>query len=208
MKIVILGANGKVGSQVTALLLQRGHTVTAGVHKRSDNVPSDATLATLDITSHASLTELITGADAVVCALSSWKVPSHDVLSTTMKALIPAMEIAGISRIVSISGDVARTPNDTPSLIIRLFHLWKFGTVDKVVTDSESHLRQLYESNLDWTVIRPAVMTSSTNAAYTLQDKHPIVPFIPRAAVAASIADLIESGEHAREAPFIARGTR
>lgn len=203
MKILILGANGNVGSRVTRELIARGHTVIAGIHTQKNNLPKEVTATTIAINDPASLAASMAGVDAVVCALSSWHAPHHNVLSTAMHAVIPAMHHAGVQRIVSISGDVARAPGEAPSFFTRLFHLLAFGAIKKIVLDSEDHIRQLYESNLDWTVIRPTAMTSAVSPRYKLQKTHPSSLFIPRAAVVASIADLIESGDHLHEAPFI-----
>ena len=203
MNVVVLGANGRVGSRVVSELLARGHTVTAGVHKNRDNVPAGATIIPVDINDTASINKLLRGADAVVCALSSWSSPNSNVLSTAMRGVIPAMHVASITRIVSISGDIARLPAEKPPLLIRLFHALKIGFIRKVVDDSETHLRQLSESSLAWTVIRPGIMTSSKNSNYILKPKHPLGLFIPRAAVVTSIVDLVESNSHLRQAPFI-----
>ncbi len=204
MKVVILGANGRVGSRVARTLIEHGHEVIAGVYKNTNAVPPQATIVEIDIHDQAAMTHMMNGADAVVCALSSWQAPNHDVLSTAMKVVIPAMEQAHVKRIVSISGDVARLPGESSNLFVKLFHMVAFGTVKAVVKDSEDHLRQLYDSDLDWTVIRPTAMSSSDSASYQFRNTHPIAMAIPRAAVVASIVDLIEHGDHIHEAPFIA----
>lgn len=203
MNILILGANGHVGSQVAGELLTRGHTVLAAVHKNSDKVPADAQIVHVDVQDEAALVDVLQGADAVVCALSSWHEPQHDVLSTAMRSVIPAMERAGVARIVTISGDVARVPDETPSLMTKMFHAVAFGAVRAVVEDSEDHVCQLHESTLNWTAIRPTPMTSSRRTSYHLQPTHPWSLSVPRAAVVQAIADLVESGKYARQAPFV-----
>ena len=204
MKVLILGANGRVGSRVAEKLLEAGHTVKAVVHKSKENVPVEAKIVTVDIHDRSALAHELANVDAVVCALSSWKAPHHDVLSTAMKSVISAMEQAGVARIVTISGDVARVPGEREGYLSRLFHVVAFGAIRSVVTDSEDHVRQLYESSLDWTVLRPAIMSSSSKETYRLQNRHPLSPFIPRAAVVKAIVDLVESDDCSRHAPFIA----
>lgn len=204
MKVLVLGANGHVGSQVVSELLTRGHAVMAAIHKSSDRVPADAQIVHVDIGDTVALTDALQGVDAVICALSSWHAPHHDVLSTAMKSVIPAMEQAGVSRIVTISGDVARVPGETPGVMTKLFHAVAFGAVRAVVRDSEDHVRQLAESTLSWTAIRPTTMTSSYRVSYRLQLAHPWSLSVPRAAVVQAIADLVESDEYSRQAPFIA----
>ena len=205
MKILVLGANGRVGSSVVAQLLERGHSVVAAVHYNDANVPAQATVQRIEITSRESIEAALEGCDGVVCALSSWAAPKHDVLATAMSTLIPAMEKAGIKRVVSISGDVARTPRERVPLAIKLFHVCAFGPIKKVITDSEKHIQLLNESSLDWTVLRPGIMTAVPRPSYTLRPTHPPSITIPRAAVVESLVDLVESGEYVRQAPYIAR---
>lgn len=203
MKILVLGANGKVGSKVTLALLQKGHTVVAGVHKSKERVPEGAELVPIDITDQASIEANLRGCDAVVCALSSWQAPAHNVLGQAMRVLIPAMQQTKVRRIISISGDAARVPNEKPAPLVRMFHAVAFGAVGKVVRDSEKHIRLLYDSDLEWTVLRPGIMTSSSSAAYQLRSTHPRGVFVTRNAVVAAIVDLVESPTHVGEAPFI-----
>jgi len=205
MKILILGANGKVGSGVARELITRGHTVIAGIHKNKDAVPAEASIATIDIRSKDSIVDALVGIDVVICALSSWGTPKRNVLSTAMETVIPAMKQVGVRRIISVSGDVARLPGETPHLLTRLFHLAAFGPIHDIVRDSENHLQQLFASDLNWTILRPTTMTSNPHAGYKLQPTHPLSPVIPRAAVIASIADLAETNSHLHEAPFISR---
>lgn len=203
MKVLILGANGKVGSMVARRLLRRGHSIVAGVHKNKTNVPRGAEIIALDITDQSSVERALSGCDAVVCALSSWHAPHHDVLGKAMRIVIPAMDKAGVRRIVSISGDVARVSGEKPGVAARFFHALAFGFVRKVVRDSEDHIKQLQKSNLDWTVLRPGVMTRSDRADYRLLARHPRSPFISRRAVAEAIVDQLEEPTYVRQSPFI-----
>lgn len=203
MKVLVLGANGKVGSRVTLALLQRGHIVVAGVHKNKEHVPKGAELVTLDMADQSSIEGNLKGCDAVICALSSWHAPTHNVLSQAMRAIIPAMHQADARRIISISGDVARVPHEKPALLTRLFHTVAFGSIRKVVWDSEEHIRLLYDSDLEWTVLRPGIMTRLRSAAYRLQANHPHTLFVTRRAVVTAIVDQLEAPTHVRQAPFI-----
>lgn len=205
MKVLVLGANGRVGSKVVEELLARGHSVVAAIHKNSENVSSKAQTRTIDITDSTSVKSAIIGCDAVICALSSWGAPKHNILETAMRTVIPALEAAGTRRIVSISGDVARVPGEKVSLPIRIFHVVAFGPIRKVIADSEAHIRMLQESDLDWTVLRPGVMTPSFNGDYILQLTHPLRPMIPRLAVVNSLVDLVDSQNYIHEAPYISR---
>lgn len=203
MHVLVLGANGKVGSRVAAKLLESGHTVTAGVHKSSSHVPNGAHVTTIDITDQQSMAIALRNVDAVVCTLSTWASPDKQVLSTAMESLVPAMQSTNVKRIVSISGNVARVPGETPGLFIRIFHAFKFGIIRKVIEDSEKHIAMLDRSDLDWTVIRPGIMASADEPAFSFCDTPSMNPFVSRTAVVMSIVDLIEINSHIHEAPFV-----
>lgn len=203
MHVLVLGANGKVGSRVVAKLLEHGHAVTAGVHKNSSHVPNGVNVVVIDITNQQSMATALQNADVVVCALSTWGSPNEQILSTAMKTLIPAMQTANVKRIVSISGNVARVPGETPNIFIRTFHVIKFGIIRKVIEDSEKHISMLDKSNLDWTVIRPGIMTTANKSAFAFRSTPSVNPFVSRVAVVASIVDLVENNSHIHEAPFI-----
>lgn len=203
MKIVILGANGRVGSRVAAELLRRGHEVTAVLHKRNTRVPEGAKSICADLRNTQQVETILHDADAVVCALSSWHTPTHDALSSAMQVVIPVMETRGIRRIVSISGDIADVPGEKLSLRKKIVHRLTFGVVKKVIEDSETHITLLDKSSLDWTVVRPGIMTSSSRTSYQLQEKHPIIPLISRSAVVQAVADLVETSDFNKQSPYI-----
>ena len=203
MRIVVLGANGRVGSRVATELLCRGHEVTAVLHKHTTRVPEGAKTINVDLGDAQQVKTVLHDADAVVCALSSWHTPGHNALSSAMQVVISVMESLNIQRIVSISGDIASIPGEKLSLRKKIVHRLTFGVVKKVIDDSEAHIALLDKSSLDWTVVRPGIMTSSSRASYKLQEKHPIVPFISRSAVVQAVSDLAETFDFSKQSPYI-----
>src|SRR5262245_51133843 len=69
MKVLVTGATGEVGSQVTARLLADGVAVRALCRSRSDGLPCDVEVTPGDLTAPETLERAVAGVDAVVhCA--------------------------------------------------------------------------------------------------------------------------------------------
>lgn len=96
MKVTVLGASGRAGSQITQELADRGHQVLA-VARNPDAIArlADVTPVAGDASDPAALARLIHGSDAVVSALH------FDVLAET---LLSAIKQAGIERLLITGG--------------------------------------------------------------------------------------------------------
>jgi putative NADH-flavin reductase len=208
MKIVVFGANGRVGSLAVAELLKRGYKVKAFVHSGSnfkDNKNLEVTKG--DIYSKDDVAKAIKGADVVISALGSWGTPKKDILTSGMKNIIPAMQQNKIKRIVSLTGSDAKAPGDAENLLHRASHLALSVIASKILRDGENHIELLNQSGLDWSVVRSPVMNDRGNASKSeLNLKRP-KPWatINRKSVALAMVDLIEPTKHLRQAPYISR---
>lgn len=203
--IVIFGAGGKVGSLLVEYALADGYRVTAFVH-RHHNLPNDPHLTIVkgDVSNAADVEKAVSGADAVLSALSSWGTPKKDVLSVGMKSIIPAMQKHKLKRIVSLTGADARAPGDHLGIIHRLSYPILGIMAGKVLHDGENHIALLATSNLDWTVLRSPVMLSGQKMTYNLSDKRPLpTAVVNRRAVARAMIDQIEDNRFLRQAVFI-----
>lgn len=96
MKIVVLGASGRAGSEITNEAAARGHAVTA-VARKPDAIPtSDGVTAVAgDASDAAALAARIKGADAVISALH-FDIP--------METLLSAVRDAGVARLLITGG--------------------------------------------------------------------------------------------------------
>lgn len=208
MRITIFGANGKVGRLAVSDALERGHDVVAFIHNSSD-LPENAKLklAKGDIYDSGSVAEAIKGADVVISALGSWGTPKKDVLKAGMSNIIPAMEELGVKRIVTLTGHGANAPGDKFDPVHEFSRLILKVLASKILSDGEDHIKALNDSNLDWTAVRSPVMIQHVNPLkYRLRTRRPLpLAVIHRQAVANCMLDLAETGEYARQAPFVVR---
>lgn len=207
LRIAIFGASGKVGRLVVDEALARGHEVVAFVH--SHPLPEHKNLSTVkgDIYNASEVAAAIKGSDAVICALGSWGTPKKDVVSSGVKNMIPAMQGAGIKRIISLTGHGASAPSDKFELTHEFSRLILLILVAKILKDGELHIKLLNQSDLEWTALRSPVMNNRGNPGeYKLRRKRPWpLATINRQAVAQCMVDLIETREFIRQAPFLVR---
>ncbi|MBL8159043.1 NAD(P)H-binding protein [Candidatus Saccharibacteria bacterium] len=208
MRVVIFGANGRVGRLVVRRALEQGLGVVAFVHSASSLAQnSKLTVVQGDIYRPDEVAAAIRQADAVISALGSWGTPRKDVLGAGMQAIIPAMQEHGLSRIVSLTGADARAPGDTLGIVHRLSHPLLGLVAGKVLADGEQHIRLLQASGLAWTVVRSPVMNEQGDAGRFVLSRRRPMPWqtIHRQSVATSMVELVQSQAELRAAPFIAR---
>lgn len=205
MQVTVIGANGRVGRLVVSEALQRGYKVVAFCHSvpRFEEQPG-LRIVRGDIHDAAAVAQALHGSHYIISALGSWHSKRKDVLSSGMHTVIPAMEKAGIQRIVSLTGSEARDQGDTLSLIHRLMYVFLLLAAGKVLRDGENHIQQLRVSQLKWTVLRSPIMTAHQNSHYHLGQRRPF-PWrtISRSAVVTALLDQLEDTSELQSSPYI-----
>lgn len=148
MKIVVLGASGNIGKEITKEAASRGHQVTA-IARNPERVPNIAgvTAKAGDAADAAGLAELIKGSDAVISALH------HDVPAAT---LLSALKSAGVPRLLVTGG--AASLEVAPG--VRLFDTPEFPAEWKPFAQGGiAFLDALRgEKDVDWTFFSPAAL--------------------------------------------------
>jgi len=187
MKLVVLGATGATGLEIVRQSIARGHSVTAFVRspERLQPFAGRITVPQGDLLSPASLEQAIQGHDAVLSAFGP-RLPiskaDADLLRRFAAALAPAMEHAGIRRLVVESTAFLFRDSLVPPayLIGRLFFAG-------VVADASGMEQIFKESGLDWTLVRPPQLNDRPHTGkYRVREGH-LPPFgfnISRADVA------------------------
>lgn len=148
MNIVVLGASGRAGSEITRELAARGHAVTA-IARKPEAIPAlDGVKAVAgDASDPAALGPLIQGADAVISALH------HDVIAET---LLTALRTAGVPRLLVTGG--AGSLEVAPG--VRLIDTPAFPAEFKpYAVPGVAFLDYLREvTDIDWTFFSPAAL--------------------------------------------------
>lgn len=147
--IAVTGATGFVGRHIVRALLDQGHTVRALVRDRDKaraTLPAAASWVFGDITSRASLAELMHNADAAVNCIGIRRELLPDLTFDAAHpratlAAVDAAKSAGVHRFIQISA-LGTRPNAATD-----YHRTKY--------QAETIVRQ---SALDWTILRPSLI--------------------------------------------------
>jgi putative NADH-flavin reductase len=209
MQITIFGASGKVGRQVVDIATKQGYCVVAMVHAHNPFVENELlSVVEGDIHNVSDVRKALVGSAAAISTLGSWGTKNKDILSSAMQTIIPALEGAGITRVVTLTGSGAQAVGESLTFKDKLPHTLLKLVAPKILVDGEEHLRLLTASTLDWTTIRSPIMTNAGTVKYHLKLTWP-GPFqtINRHAVAQALVDQISDRQFIKQAPIIYRGS-
>lgn len=157
MKLLLLGATGRVGQYITRMALEDKMSVHALIRNPEKLAPSilkQITYTTGDVLDKEHIEEAMTGCDVVVSALST---DGRNVLSESMPLLIEAMKKQGISRIITIGTAGILQSRTEP-------HLLRYQSSEskrKLTRAAEEHHKAytlLQKSGLDWTIVCPTYL--------------------------------------------------
>jgi putative NADH-flavin reductase len=159
LRILVLGAGGRVGREVVGQALGHGHHVTAFVRDpaafelRGDRLR----VAAGDVTRAADVQAAVEGQDAVVSVVGSRHERPVHVYSDGAANTVRAMTARGVSRLVVLSAvGVGSEASALPlAQRVRAALPW----VQAAREDMERMEGDVLFSDLDWTVVRAATLT-------------------------------------------------
>jgi putative NADH-flavin reductase len=160
VKILVLGVTGHTGYQVAAQALAQGHAVTALVRNAAALPITDERLrvVTGDTTrDQAAVAEAVRGQDVVVSALGRRNTfKSEHLIERSMRVVVPAMEAAGVRRLILVSAfGVGESHRDAP-LLPRIIYR---SLLRDIFADKRAGEDQVKRSGLDWTIVYPVLLT-------------------------------------------------
>ncbi|QUQ69629.1 NAD(P)-dependent oxidoreductase [Kutzneria sp. CA-103260] len=157
MRITLFGATGGTGRQVLDQALAAGHEVTAVVRDPAKLTAPDVVAA--DVMDPKAIAPFIDGRDVVVTAIGARELRQPTSVQTdSTKSIVEAMRRTGVRRLIVVSNSGMVTEGDGPLTkalvkpILRriLVHGW---------TDMRHMEDVVTASGLDWTIIRPPMLT-------------------------------------------------
>ncbi|MFD9368073.1 NAD(P)-dependent oxidoreductase [Streptomyces sp. NPDC060020] len=166
MKLTVFGATGGVGQEVVKQALAAGHEVTAVVRDPARlPVPAHDRLrvaVVADLTDENALVPVLAGRSAVISALgaaSNKQAKASPVTGPAVRAILAAMDRAGVTRLSVVSAAPVGPPAQGESVLTRavvyplLRRLLRDLYADLAVMEAE-----LSASGAEWTVIRPPML--------------------------------------------------
>jgi putative NADH-flavin reductase len=198
MKLFILGATGKTGSEIVSLALSRGHEVTAFVRSPQKLSPAGSlTIVRGDPRQPETMAAALPGHDAVLSAIGPHPreaLRPSTLVSDCARATVDAMTTSGVPRLVIISAAVLFPEKGLYFAFFRWLtkhHARDLGGMEAIVR----------ASGLAWTIARPPRLTRSPDT--TFRAAPDAVPPGSRAmsfrSVAAFMLEAAERQSHIRE---------
>lgn len=207
MRILVLGAGGRIGRHVVEQALGHGHDVTAFVRdpSRFGLTGERLRVVTGDVLEPASVQAAVEGQDAVIAALGGGGERPVHVHSDGIANTIRAMVARGVPRLVVVSA--AGVGGDARGLPLTYRLLMATPYMRDVYEDLERMEGDIQLSDLDWTVVRPAGLTDGPQTGHYRIVEGSVVPKgsrISRADVAAMLLKCAEAGLYPRRAVAVA----
>jgi putative NADH-flavin reductase len=206
MRLFVIGANGRTGTEILDLARTRGHEVTAFVRSPERLRPAGwLTVVPGDPRRPESIAAALSGHDAVLSAIGPHPrdaLRPSTLLTDCARATVDAMTASGIARLAIVSAAVLFPEKGLYFAFFRW--LTKYHARD---LRGMEHVVQA--SGLAWTIARPPRLTKSPEAGFrAVRDA---LPSRSRAmsfrSVAAFMLDAVERRAHVAEIVGLGRGT-
>ena len=192
LKILVLGASGRVGKHLVRLAFDQGHIVTALV-RCPDGIDSRARILTDDVMRPGCFDEHVGGHEVVLSALgikrtnpaNPWSALASppDFSSRTAAMLVSAMRQHGVPRVVAVSAAGVADSAARMNLLMKFFVAK--SNVGIGYRDLAAMERVFEGSGLDWCCPRPTRLTSGPlTRRMKIVENFPVTAAISRADVA------------------------
>lgn len=199
MRLFIIGASGKTGTQLIDLALARGHEVTAFVRSPSKIERQHPRLTIVQGTPQSTdeLAKALPGHDVVLSALGV-RPPGafrpHTLVQECAASTVAAMTRAGVERLVLVSAAVL-----FPEKGLRFaFFRWLLAHIARDLGGAETIVRA---TPLAWTIARPPRLVDTADETYraTVDRLPDAVRTMSFRGVASFMIDAVEQRAHVRE---------
>jgi putative NADH-flavin reductase len=161
MRVLIVGASRGIGLETTRQVLETGHDVRALARSVAAIRLSNPRLEKVrcDALNHRDMEAALAGVDAAIVTLGiglrEMFRPVH-LFSDATRVLIAAMEAQAVKRLICVTGFGAGDSRPSISSLQRVPFQMIFG---HAYDDKTRQERLIKESALDWTIVRPGVLT-------------------------------------------------
>jgi uncharacterized protein YbjT (DUF2867 family) len=203
MDVAIAGGHGQIGRRLARLLAARGDRVRGLIRNsdHSDDVRSDGAEPVLCDLESASVDEVasaVSGADAVVFAAGAGPGSGAERKLTMDRdgavKLIEAAQSAGVPRYVIVSSVGAESPPDDDNV---------FSVYLRAKAEAD---QALMESDRDWTVVRPGMLTDDPATGRVRVQEEPIRAEVTRDDVAAVLAAVVDESRAVGRVLYVVGG--
>lgn len=208
VRVLIIGASRGIGLEAVRAALAAGHQVRAFARSADALAVSGPALEPWpgDALKPDDIAAALEGVDAVIQALG---VPARELgrpvslFSQSTRVLLPAMEAAGVRRLIAVTGFGAGDSRDAiPCPARRPFRVF----LGRAYDDKSEQERLIRDSALDWTLIRPGILVPGPGCgrARVLVEPHTWRGgLVSRADVARVLVRELADDPHIKAAPVV-----
>jgi len=206
--LLITGASGRTGHLLTRLALDRGHRVTALLRPGATLPIEDRALRVVlgDVLEPETLPDALTDCDLVISLVAPRPRTDGRVYVEGTRNLANAAAAAGVRRFIAVSAEGAGVESSAIPLGYRLVrHIPVVARLYPDIARMETELTARHD--LDWTVVRPAVLTNRAGTGRYRVAVGPVVEGglrISRADLASFLLDVAEENRFVCEVVAIA----
>ncbi|WP_324727855.1 SDR family oxidoreductase [Lysinibacillus fusiformis] len=183
MKILVLGATGRVGRQIVEFALKDQHEVTTFVrdpHKlQLDN--KNLHMFQGNVLNKKDLEQAMVNVDVVVSALNT---DGNDTLSSSISLILEVMEQHTIKRIITI-GTAGILQSRVSPTILRYQSTESKRKSTFAAKEHQYVFEQLHDSNVDWTIVCPTYLPDGSFTGVYRAERN----FLPEGGSEISVAD-------------------
>lgn len=199
LRLLILGATGRIGGQLLQQATQRGHSVTAFVRSpgKLGRFGSSVNAVGGDPLDASAVRAMLTGHDAVLSALGPAGLGRSTVQQDGARAVVEAMQRGPVRRLLLVSAAMLFKDAGLLAAIVRTTIL------RNVAADCVQAEAAVTASDLDWTIVRPPRLTNGPiTRRYAVARGHMpkgATGLLSRADVAHFLLDEAERAEHVHQ---------
>lgn len=199
MRIVILGANGRLGREVIRRAQKHDHDITAFVRRPpSPAFGSSVKVQIGDAMLENDVRAALTDQQAVVNTIGAGTLRRNDIESRTTAVTLAVAQNLGVPRYIAMSAGMVAV--DWP-----IFRYILFPLIFRNILREHRRVEQLVTASLlDWTIVRPSRLTTSPATGYTTSLERPGSFSVSNQDVAAFIVDELDKNAYIHQSVFIA----
>ena len=208
--VLIIGASRGIGLAAVKRALKAGHSVRAMSRSATAIRLRDPKLEKLDgdARDRDTIERALVGVDAVIQTLGISSDPELILTGTRLfsaatRILVRAMEASTVRRLICVTGFGAGNSRGRGGILYNLASALLLG---RIYADKDVQERIIRRSQLDWTIVRPTILTNGprTKAYRVLTDPRDWAPgFISRADVADFLVKQIDDTNLLRKTPAL-----
>jgi len=208
--VLIIGASKGIGLETVRLALKAGHSVRALSRSATAIRLDDPKLEKLDgdALDRDMIDRTLVGVDAVIQTLGVSPAPElifsgTRLFSNATRVLVNAMEASGVRRLICVTGFGAGDSRGRGGLLYNAAFCLFLG---RVYADEDVQERIIRRSRLEWTIVRPTILTNGphTGAYRVLVDPRDWSSgFISRADVADFLVKQIDDASLLHKTPTL-----